>query len=182
MIKNRNMKTIKILILIGFLVGLLSCHKNDTEEISNPDVGNYIVLLKADSYEFSTLPAFSPKDIPALMVYINDNSVVDKFPYNLISSYGTPPNPNYRLGVLVLWTIESIRVATRDNKLSPLFPSQNPFLQTKSEPIEWFIDHDNEAYETVRQAYSNWWNENKHKNINSFCSIDPLENTNYRWQ
>jgi len=125
------MKTIKILILIGFFAGLLSCSKDDTEEINNPDVETYIELLKANQYDSFKLPEFSSNDIPALMKYINDNSVVNKFPHNPISSYA-PPSPDYRLGVLVLWTIESIRETAVDNKIFLGFPSQHPFVQTKS--------------------------------------------------
>ncbi|RIH62750.1 DUF4943 domain-containing protein [Mariniphaga sediminis] len=174
------MKTIKILILIGFFAGLLSCSKDDTEKISNPDVETYIELLKANQYDSFKLPEFSADDIPALLQYINDFSVVNKFPSNPISSYAEP-NPDYRLSVLVLWTIESIRLAAMDNKLVLGFASQNPFVQTKSEPIEWLTDHDSEIYNTIRQAYSNWWNENKHKKFSIFYNIDPLLETEYRW-
>ncbi|RIJ45194.1 DUF4943 domain-containing protein [Maribellus luteus] len=174
------MKTIKILILIGFFAGLLSCSKDDTEEINNPDVETYIELLKANQYDSFKLPEFSSDDIPALLQYTNDFSVVNKFPSNPISSYAEP-NPDYKLSVLVLWTIESIRLAATDNKRVFGFASQNPFVQTKSEPIEWFTDHDSEIYNTIRQAYSNWWDENKHKKFSSFCNIDPLSETEYRW-
>lgn len=174
------MKTIKILILIGFLAGLLSCSKNDTEETNNPDVETYIELLKANQYTSLRLPEFSSSDIPALLQYTNDFSVVNNFPSNPISSYAEP-DPDYRLSVLVLWTIESIRLAATDNKLVLGFPSQNPFVQTKSVPIEWITNHDDEIYATIRQAYSDWWNENKHKQFSSFCNIDPLIETDYRW-
>ena len=174
------MKTIKILILIGFFAGLLSCGKDGREEINNPDVENYIELLKANQYDALKLPEFSSNDIPALLQHINDLSVVNKFPCNPISSYAEP-NPNYRLSVLVLWTIEYIRVAATDNKLVFGFPSQNPFVQTKSEPIEWITNHNDEIYETIRQAYFNWWNENKHTEFSSFCDINPLLETKYRW-
>ena len=174
------MKTIKILILIGFFVGLLSCDKGDTDEIKNPDVETYIGLLKANQYDAIKLPEYSSNDIPALLQHINDFSVVNKFPYNLVSSYA-PQNPDYRLGVLVLWTIEAIRVAECNEKHIFGFPSQHPFVQTKSEPIEWIINHDDEVYDTIRQAYSKWWKDNEDKRFSNFCNIDPLENTNYRW-
>lgn len=174
------MKTIKILILIGLFTVMLSCSKDETEIISNPNVETYIELLKANQYDSFKLPEFSPEDIPTLLQYINDLSVVKKFPTNPISSYAEP-NPEYRLGVLILWTIESIRLAATDNKPIHGFASQNPFVQTKSEPVEWLTNHDSETYNTIRQAYSNWWNENKHKKFSRFCNIDPLLETEYRW-
>ncbi len=174
------MKSLKFLILLVSLISLFSCNKDETEDLNNPDIETYIELLKTNKYESSKLPEFSSNEIPALLQYINDNSVVNKFPYHSASSYA-PPNPEYRLGVLVLWTIESIRVAACNDKHIFGFPSQHPFVQTKSEPIEWITDHDDKIYETVRQSYSNWWNENKHKEFSIFCTIDPLGNTNYIW-
>lgn len=174
------MKILKILILIGFFAASFSCNKNDTEEINNPNVETYIELLKANQYDSSKLPAFSSKDIAPLLAYIDDNSVVNKFPHNPISSFASQ-SPDYRLGILVLWTIESIRVAACNNKSSFGFPSLHPFVQTKSEPIEWITNHDDEVYYTVRQAYSTWWNENNHKEFIDYCIVDPLENTNYNW-
>ena len=107
--------------------------------------------------------------------------MVNKFPYSPISSYA-PVNPEYRLGILVLWTIESIRVFSCDNKKHNYrFPSQHPFVQTRSVPIAWITDNDDRAYETVRQAYVDWWIENSSKSFCDYCNIDPLENTNYRW-
>jgi hypothetical protein len=173
------MKILKFLILIVFVLSLFSCDKNDTEKTNNPDVETYIELLKTNQYESSNLPEFSSNEIPALLKYINDNSVVNKFPYHPASSYA-PTNPEYRLGVLLLWTIESIRVAEFNNR-NIGFPSQHPFVKTKTEPIEWIIDHDNKIYEIIKQSYSNWWNENKHKEFGSFCNIDPLLETEYRW-
>lgn len=59
------MKTVKILILIGFFAGLFSCDKDNSEEINNPDVETYIGLLKTNQYESSRLPEFSSNEIPA---------------------------------------------------------------------------------------------------------------------
>jgi len=173
------MKTTKAIYFIGFFIGLFSCNGDDTVELSNPDVDTYIELLRSNQYESSKLPEFTTKDIPKLFEYLDDNSVINRFPYNPISSY-IPPSPDYRLSVLVLWTIESIRVAA-NNKLIAGFPSQHPFVQTRSEPVEWITNHEDPVYETVRQSYLNWWNENKHKKFITYSSIDPLENTNYRW-
>ena len=174
------MKALRILLIFLLTINLWNCDKNETDEINNPDVENYIELLKSNKYESGELPEFTSDDIPALLAYINDNSVVNKFPHNPISSYA-PPSPDYRLGVLVLWTIESIRVVSCGEPHILRFPSQHPFVQTKYEPYEWITNHDNEVYNIIRQAYSNWWEENKNKKFSNFCDIDPLENTEYSW-
>lgn len=174
------MKTINYLILTVFFIGLLSCNKEETDEIYNAEVENYIELLKANQYESLDLPDFSFKHLPALLIYINDTSVVNKFPHGL-SSYH-PQNPIYRLGVLVLWTIESIREVSSDSETFMFrFPSQHPFVQLNEEPFTWIQDHDNEAYETIRQVYFEWWDNNKHKKFSEFHNTNPLEHTNYRW-
>ena len=174
------MKTINYLFLAVFFFGLLSCNKEESDEIYNAEVENYIELLKANQYESLDLPEFSFKHIPALLIYINDTSVVNKFPHGVSSFH--QKNPKYRLGVLVLWTIESIRVVSSDSKThNGRFPSQHPFVQLKKEPFEWIIDHDNKAYDTIRQVYFKWWNNNEHKQFSVFHNINPLENTEYRW-
>jgi hypothetical protein len=170
------MKMKNYLLVFALLSSFFSCKK---EEINNPDVDSYIRLLKTNKYESIYLPEFSSKDIPALMSYIYDNSVVNKFPSNPVSSYALPL-PDYRLGILVLWTIESIRVVSSGQKHVMRFPSQNPFIQTKTAG-RWITDHDDEAYNFIRQAYSNWWHHNKFREFDSFCQMNPLENTNYQW-
>lgn len=174
------MKTFQFLILIVTVIVLFSCGKNESEEINSPDVETYIELLKTNQYESLTLPEFSSHEIPVLLEYINDNTIVNKFPHHPASSYA-PPYPDYRLGVLVLWTIETVRVAACNEKHWFGFPSQHPFVQTKSEPVEWIINHEDKVYDSVRQAYLNWWNDNENKRFNNFCNIDPLANTKYRW-
>ena len=175
------MKTTKIIVLIGFFLGLCGCvNEDETVEISSIDVETYIELLKTDQYQSSKLPQFAPKDIPELIEYINDKSVIRKFPVNPVSSY-SEPHPEYRLGTLILWTIESIRLSAFEDSLIHGFPSQHPFVKTKSEPIEWITKHEDKIYELVSLSYFNWWNENSHREFSDYSNIDPLENINYRW-
>ena len=175
------MKTINYLILSVFIISLFSCNKEETDEFYNNKVENYIGLLKSNQYLSADLPEFSYKHIPSLMKYINDIDVVNKYPYG--PSQYAPQNPNYRLGVLVLWTIEFIRVKSIDSKslFVGRFPSQNPIVQRRDNYSDWIIDHDNEAYEVVRQAYFDWWEMNKNKKFSDFHDIDPLLNTEYEW-
>lgn len=170
----------KFLIPLVIVFSLFSCSKNDLDKINNPDVELYIELLKSNQYDAYILPEFSSTDIPALLQHIYDFSVVTKFPGNPISSYAEP-SPDYRLSVLVLWTIESIRIKATNNKHVLGFASQNPFVQTKAEPIVWITDHDHNVYELIRQAYLKWWNANKHYEFSRFCTIDPLLETPYQW-
>lgn len=174
------MKTLKFLFLLVSIIGLIGCDKKDSEEIPNLEVEKYIELLKSDQFVSIKIPAFTSNDIPALLKYRNDNQIVTQFPANYISSFAMP-EPKYKLGVLVLWTVESIRISSIENSINGEFPSQNPFIALRNNPSEWVLDYNSQAYSIISQAYFDWWESNKHKGFDQFKSIDPLINTNYRW-
>lgn len=171
------MKTFKFLIVMLSLTGLISCNKDKPEENKNLDVERYIELLKANRYDSLELPAFTYNDIPALLKYRNETQIITDFPHNWISSLW---GPDCKLGVYVLWTIESIRaVSIKSKYLIGRFPSQNPILQKKEDWSD--LEYDSEAYEIAAQAYFDWWEENKQKEFDEFKNIDPLEKTIYKW-
>jgi translation elongation factor EF-Tu-like GTPase len=172
------MKTFKILGLIIFLFSALGCDKDDEIDIDNIEVEKYIELLKKGEYESWDLPPFTAEDIPALLQYRNETQVITRFPRNLLSSYGMP---ECKLGMHVLWTIESIRaVAIKSKYLTGRFPSQNPVLALRnSEGIE--LVNTDESHAVAAKAYFDWWNENKLKDFDEFKNIDPLAETDYRW-
>jgi hypothetical protein len=173
------MKIIKILILAGSLIGLLSCNKDELKEIEDVNVERYVELLKTNQYDyFIELPAFTYVDIPALLKYRNDTLIITNFPHNSISSLW---GPDCKLGMYVLWTIESIRaVATDSEFLIGRFPSQNPILALRNAE-ELQLVFDDESHEVAAKAYFNWWEENKDKKFDEFKNIDPLLNTPYKW-
>ena len=171
------MKTLKILIFCISLISILGCDKDETEELKNVDVEKYVEQLKKGEYESLDLPAFTYKDIPALLVYRNETQIITDFPHNGISSLWMP---ECSLGMYVLWTIESIRAVAIDSEyLIGRFPSQNPIVQQREEPFD--LESGNEIQELVSKAYYDWWNENKHKEFSNYCNIDPLLETEYRW-
>ena len=173
------MKPSLILIISALAIALMSCNKEDIELASNPDVEEYITLLKANQYDSLVLPAFSYQHIPALLIYRNETQTITDFPHNGLSSlYG----PECKLGMYVLWTIESIRaVATNSEYLSPgRYPSLNPILALRdAEELE--VVYDLESHEVAARAYYNWWIENSDKGFDAFKNLDPLSETGYRW-
>jgi len=161
----------KLIILI-ILSGLAACEKKG----DNTEVETYISQLKSNSYEASELPAFKPSDIPALLKYRNSALVISNFPHNGISSLW---GPDCKLGMYVLWTIESIRAVEINSKyLIGRFPSQNPILALKDAP-ELDIVYDNKSHEEAAKAYYEWWYSSYKPDDK--MNIDPLENTPYRW-
>lgn len=171
------MKTLKFLILMLLLAGVIGCKKDEPVDIKNLDVERYIELLKANRYDSNELPPFTYKDIPALLKYRNEAQMISDFPRNWISSLW---GPDCKLGVYVLWTVESIRaVAIGSKYLVGRFPSQNPILFKRDDGSQ--LAYDNGAYDIAAQAYFKWWEENKQKDFNEFKNMDPLEKTNYEW-
>ena len=99
------MKVLKLFFLFASLT-IVSCRKSDPDIKTNLNVDKYIDLLRANQYDSINLPEFTYQDIPALLAYRNETQNINNFPRNGISSlYG----PNCKLGMYVLWTIESIR-------------------------------------------------------------------------
>jgi hypothetical protein len=160
------------LFLLTSLSALIGCEKQG----DNPEVEIYINQLKTNSYKAYELPAFKPADIPALLKYRNSTMTITNFPHNGISSLWAP---DCKLGMYVLWTIESIRAVEINSKyLIGRFPSQNPILAFRASR-ELDLVYDNKSQEEAAKAYYEWW-------YSSYIlvdkmNIDPLENTDYRW-
>jgi len=167
------MKTAVKLIFLALVLALISCEK----EADNPAVEDYISQLRSNTYEAYELPAFLPSDIPALLKYRNETAVITNFPRNGISSYW---QQDCKLGMYVLWTIESIRaVETDNNQLIGRFPSQNPILALKSaEELRLAFDENSQI--EAAAAYYHWWN--ALYIFTDKMKSDPLEDTDYRWK
>jgi hypothetical protein len=162
---------IKLNLLIA-LFGLIGCEKQG----SNPEVQTYINQLKSNSYKASELPAFKPSDIPALLEYRNSTMVITNFPHNGISSLW---GPDCKLGMYVLWTIESIRAVEINSKyLIGRFPSQNPILALRASQ-ELKLVYDTKSQNEAAKAYYDWWY-SSYVLIDKM-NIDPLKDTDYRW-
>lgn len=171
------MRSFSYLLLFFLLTGISACEKKDAA-VSDNSVERYVKLLKANKYDAPDLPAFTANDIPALLNYINESQVITDFPHNPVSSLFAP---NCKLGMYILWTIESIRsVENKSSKLIMRFPSQNPMLALRSS-ADLAIVLDDQSQLAAAKAYADWWNNNKTKNFADFKDLDPLANTPYRW-
>lgn len=164
----------KILILIlTFIFTLTGCKKVALENMS---VRTYIKLLKSESYDFMELPPFKPGDIPELLNYASDDFVLKTYPPNPLSSCYAQ---ECRLGIYVMWTIESIRKsATEATPSFGRFPSLNPILALKN-PDGSAIDPDKSQQETAK-AYLDWWNSDS--DFEKIKNNNPLDATNYTWR
>jgi len=173
------MKVLNYLVILTLLACLTGCNPNDDEKDINADVETYIRLLKSNQYDSPKLPSFTPGDIPGLLQYRNDTQLINQFPRNPISSYH---GGECKLGMYVLWTIESIRAESinHNNYMVMGFPSQNPVLALKASD-QLVMVFDDTFHAAAAQAYYGWWTGNQNTGFDAFKSIDPLEGTDYRW-
>jgi hypothetical protein len=174
-------KTIRYLFLLTSLFSLIRCDKKDSAEtyiLDDLDVKTYIELLKSNQYDSLNLPSFTYKQIPALLQYRNDTLVITNFPHNPISSFY---RSECRLGIYVLWTVESIRAVSINSEYLILkFPSHNPILGMRN-VNQLNLVADSLSHPIVAKAYNDWWENNKYKKFDDFKSIDPLEKTDFKW-
>jgi hypothetical protein len=163
------MKASYTLFILTFFVLSVGCEKKNS-----PDAEDYVSLLKSNQYDSFNMPDLEKSDIPTLLKYVNSTTPITKFPRNSSSSH---MQQECNLGMVVLWTIESIRaLETGSDRLIGKFPSQNSFLQLRNEPYDWLFD--NESQSIAARAYKNWWNSIHFKDK---MKIDPLEMTPFIW-
>jgi hypothetical protein len=166
------MKTKLFFTILTVLSVSFGCKKLDS---NNPDVESYIDQLKNGKYSPFELPEFSTSDISALLIYRNDTTTIRNVPASPISSYLMM---KCKLGMIVLWNIESIRaVEINSEKLIGRFPSQNPLLALRDDPSVWAFDED--SHLTAAKAYYDWWKSNPL--FTNKMKIDPLKDTKYVW-
>jgi hypothetical protein len=172
------MRIIRRFYLVFFLMGIISCAEENNGTGEKISVKEYIRLLKSDNYTASDLPAFTADDIPALLVYRNETELIGNFPRNPISSSYVK---ECKLGMYVLWTIESIRaVSINSQYLIQRFPTQQPAFTLRN-GTEFKAIQDDLSHQIAAKAYYDWWENHKNQTFNRFSNIDPLATTDYRW-
>lgn len=168
------MKTKTFVFFITIIFISSSCEKPTLE---NMDVKTFVKLLKTGDFDFKNsmglpdLPPFQSTDIPELLKFANEDQIIKKYPQNPISSY---IGPDPKLGVFILWTIESIKIA--DDRPYGRFPTMHPTIRIRFTELAADV---NVAHPTVYQAYVDWWNSDT--DFEQIRDIDPLENTDFAW-
>jgi Domain of unknown function (DUF4943) len=160
------------------LLILLSLPGCVTDNWINPDVDQFVTMLKKGTYDSMFIPNFRPVEIDRLLYYANDFQKIKSFPINTISSY--MPD-EFRLGECILWTIESVRLKYDKTNGFERFPSSAPQLIIPGGTITAKIaslDDLNRAY----NLYSTWWSDNKTREFADFRSINPLINAGLMWR
>jgi hypothetical protein len=166
------MKTKLTLICLALLVLVTESCKEDDFDPQNPDVGQFVGLIKSGQYFEKVgyeLPSFSMQDIDALVTYLHDTTEINEYPTNPISSKLTLPKI---LNECLMWTIDGIRLETK-------YPSLEPSLKTPFE--EGFIRLTKRQILEISEKYINWHKAYKANPSETLRKQDLLEDTVYRW-
>lgn len=171
-------KTLLILLFALFAVFTFTGCGNEELDVNNPDVGLFAKQLKAGNYQTKDdkgviiLPHFMEKDIPELLAYAEDLTIIPSFP----SVYNTN-NGKIRLGECMLWIVESIRLGN-----PPSMGCKMVLVNAENyEPI-YFLT--NEELLDAAACYRRWWESRKYPRTEwtiDPCYDNPLCGTGYRW-
>lgn len=172
-LKIKKMKKMKILIICTMLLSLVSTCKKET---ADSEAEQFVKLVQEDKYDKEFLPNLLPGDIPVLLKYADDYSVIQNFPTNPISSFQSP-----RLTVCecLLWTVESIRIAYDKDSPYEKFPSLTAQVIDSTIILQGYLPVS--KLEEVYNLYNTWWVNGKNDDFEDLRKINPLENSNYRW-
>ncbi|MCK9159479.1 MAG: DUF4943 family protein [Bacteroidaceae bacterium] len=171
-------KTLFILFITSFVV--LACTGCSSEELdyNNPDVSLFVKELKAGTYDLKDnkgvleIPHFTESDIPELLKYANDLTVIPTFP-----TVYTANSCKIRLGECMLWVVESIRKGS-----PPSLGCKMVLADAKNYEATYFLS-DTELRDAVK-CYKNWWEQHKYPKTRwtiDPCYDDPLCGSGYRW-
>ena len=144
----------------------------------NPDVTVFVKQLKAGTYNMKNekgvveVPHFTEEDIPELLKYAEDLTIIPSFP----SVYNTN-NGKIRLGECMLWVIESIRQGT-----APSLGCRMVLANAENYEAIYFLT-DDEVLDAAA-CYRRWWEGRKYPKTTwtiDPCYDEPLCGSGYRW-
>lgn len=172
------MNKIQFLLLVVFLA-LTGCSENEID-FNNPDVNTFIKQLKSGTYVtegpagYVEVPNFKKEDIPELLEYAEDMSLINDFPSPPVAVL---PSLGCRVSEGVLWTIETIRLGHWAS-----LGCKPVYINAEGYERRFFLS-DNDLKEMVK-LYRVWWEKvEKYPFVWSDLALaaDPLEGSNYRW-
>ena len=150
----------KTLIMLWMAVSLMvvsfaGCTSEEMD-YENPNVSLFVKQLKAGTYNMKNekgvveVPHFTEEDIPELLKYAEDLTIIPSFP----SVYNTN-NGKIRLGECMLWVIESIRQGT-----APSLGCRMVLANADNYEAIFFLT-DDEVLDAAA-CYRRWWEGRKY--------------------
>ena len=159
----------------------LSCcrsYHNDTIDYKNPVVTSFVKQLKAGTDNMKNelgvevIPKVTEIDIPGLLKYADDLTLIASFPSMYKSNTGKT-----RLGECMMWTIETIRLG---------FPASMGCHMVEANADNYeaiFFLTDDEVLDAANR-YKQWWDNRKYPRTTwtiDPCYDEPLCGSGYRW-
>lgn len=169
----------KHIIYLLFTLSIMSC-SNNSVDFNHPDVDLFVKQLKAGTYQtkspegFVEVPNFTVKNIPALLEYSSDLTIIPTFPLPPISSY---VGGEVKLGECMLWIVESIRLGDYAS-----LGCRMVRVNADNYEAQYFLTDEEIIDASVH--YKNWWENRlypKTKWSIDPCFDDPLCGTGYQW-
>ena len=170
-------KTWMMLFAVLMALMLTGCGK-ETLEYNNPDVDLFVKQLKSGTYNTKNekgiveVPHFTEEDIPELLAYAEDLSVIPAFPSVYNSNSG-----KIRLGECILWTVESIRLGIPASMGCHM-------VEVNAENYEAIYFLSDEEILDAAARYRRWWETRKYPRTAwtiDPCYDEPLCGSGYRW-
>ena len=159
--------------LLAILLASPGCEKSENVQ---EEVDRYVEELIQGKYNSSELPDYTTDHISPLLEFREDSTLITDFPRNPLSSFWMG---ECRLGIFVLWTIESIRVVENQREgILYRFPSLNPVINI-SNPDSIKTYEISIIHQTAADAYYDWWNNDSSLTVK--LEMDPLDSTGYSW-
>lgn len=168
------------MILFMVLLLTLSSCGSSTMDFNHPDVDLFVKQLKAGTYKtkspegFVEVPNFSSQDIPKLLEYSTDLTIIPSFPLPPIS-----PNVagDIKLGECMLWIVESIRIGDYASLGCHMVR-----VNADNYEAQYFLTDEEIIDASVH--YKSWWENRSYPKTRwsvDPCFDDPLCGTGYQW-
>ena len=162
---------------VCLIVSFTGCTSEEMD-YNNPDVALFVKQLKSGTYKMKNdkgvveVPHFTEEDIPELLKYAEDLTIIPSFPsvYNM-------NNGKIRLGECMLWVIESIRQGT-----PPSLGCKMVLANAENYEAIYFLT-DEEVLDAAA-CYRSWWEERQYPKTRwtiDPCYDEPLCGSGYRW-
>lgn len=171
-------KTFTVLGMVLLLITCLEGCNSGEMDYDNPDIDLFVKQLKEGTYKTTdkngvvVVPHFIEEDIPALLEYAEDLTIIPSFPsvYNM-------NNGKIRLGECMLWIVELIRQGT-----PPSLGCKMVLANAVNYEAMYFLT-DQEVLDAVA-FYRRWWEGRKYPKTAwtiDPCYDEPLCGSGYRW-
>ena len=162
---------------VCLIVSFTGCTSEEMD-YNNPDVALFVKQLKSGTYKMKNdkgvveVPHFTEEDIPELLAYAEDLSVIPAFPSVYNSNSG-----KIRLGECILWTVESIRLGIPASMGCHM-------VEVNAENYEAIYFLSDEEILDAAARYRRWWETRKYPRTAwtiDPCYDEPLCGSGYRW-